>query len=341
MTMGMKKYIVRRLLLLILVLFGVSIIAFTVTHVVPSSPEAMWAGPHATKEQLAEARIELHLDEPLHVQYYIYMKEILHGNLGTSIRTRQPVASQIGKYWTATFELVTLSFIITIGLGIILGILSAIFRNTLLDHMIRIVSLTGVSIPIFWLGLLLQMLFFVKLGWLPLQGRISSIVMMEHPIKHITGLYLFDSLVTGNWPAFIDSLKHIILPAFTLSYASLAMTTRQTRSSMLETLGKKYITTAKAFGIPYRVVLLKNALKNALIPVLTVMGLSYGYNLGGSFLVEAIFNWPGLGRYGVGSILTYDFPAIMGVVFVFAICFILVNLIVDILYAYFDPRIGY
>lgn len=326
---------------MVVILFGVSIIAFTVTHVVPSSPEAMWAGPHASKEQLAAAREELHLDDPVHVQYYTYMKEISHGNLGTSIRTRQPVSSQIGKYWTATFELVTLSFLIAIVFGIILGIISAVFRNTLLDHIVRIFSLTGVSIPIFWLGMLLQIIFFSRLEWLPLQGRVSSQVLLEHPIDHITGLYLFDSLITGNWTAFIDCLKHILLPALTLSYAAIAMITRQTRSSVLETLGKNYIRMAKSYGIPYRVILFKNTLKNALIPVLTVAGLSYGYNLGGSFLVESIFNWPGLGRYGVQSILTYDFPAIMGVVFVFAGSFILVNLIVDLLYAFLDPRIRY
>jgi peptide/nickel transport system permease protein len=337
----MRDYVIKRLLFIIVILFGVSIIAFNVTHIVPNSPEAMWAGPHATKEQLAAAREELRLDEPLHIQYFVYINEIFHGNLGTSIRTRQSVASQLGNFWTATFELVTLSFVIAIVVGIALGVLSAVFRNTVLDHFIRIFSLTGVSIPIFWLGLLLQILFFARLGWLPLQGRISSQVLLEHPIKHVTGLYLFDSLVTGNWPAFIDSFKHILLPAFTLSYAALAMITRQTRSSVLETLGEKHILTAKAYGLSQRVILFKNTLKNALIPVLTVAGLSYGYNLGGCFLVESIFNWPGLGRYGVQSILTYDFPAIMGVVLVFAGSFILVNLIVDLLYAYLDPRIRY
>jgi len=339
--MQMRDYIIKRLMLMVLVLFGVSIIAFTTTHIVPSSPEGMWAGPHASKEQLLAARKELRLDEPLPIQYYAYMKEILHGNLGTSIRTRQSVTSQIARYWTATFELVTISFVIAIILGIFLGIVSAIYRNTLIDHIVRVFSLAGVSTPIFWLALILQIIFFGVLQLLPLQGRISSQVLLEHPIQHITGFYLFDSLVTRNWIAFASSLKHIILPSLILSYASFAMIIRQTRSSMLETLGEKYILTAKSYGIPFKTILFKNTLKNAMITVLTVAGLSYGYDLGGAFLVESIFNWPGLGRYGVESILTYDFPAIMGVVFAFSAGFIVVNLLVDILYAYLDPRIRY
>lgn len=326
---------------MIFILFGVSIIAFTVTHIVPSSPEAMWAGPHAKKEDLEKAREELRLNEPIHIQYYAYIKELLRGNFGTSIRTRQPVAHQLSIFWTATFELVTIAFVLALLLGISLGILSAIYRNSLLDHVVRILSLTGVSIPIFWLGLLLQIFFFDRLGWLPLQGRISSEVLLYHPIRRITGLYLVDSLLTGNWIAFLDSFKHIILPAITLSYAALAMVTRQTRSSVLEVLGEHYIRTAKAYGLPPKMILFKNTLKNAMIPILTVAGLSYGYDLGGAFLVEAIFNWPGLGRYGVESIITYDFPAIMGVVLVFSAVYILVNLIVDIIYAFLDPRIRF
>ncbi len=326
---------------MLLILFGVSVIAFTVTHIVPSSPEAMWAGPHAKKEDLEQAREELRLNEPIYIQYYAYISELLHGNFGTSIRTRQPVAHQISTFWTATFELVTIAFVFALVLGISLGILSAIYRNKLLDHVIRIFSLTGVSIPIFWLGLLLQIFFFARLGWLPLQGRISSEVLLFHPIQHITGLYLVDSLLTGNWIAFLDSLKHILLPAITLSYAALAMITRQTRSAVLEVLKEHYIRTAKAYGLPPKTILFTNTLRNAMIPILTVAGLSYGYDLGGAFLVEAIFNWPGLGRYGVQSILTYDFPAIMGVVLVFSAAYILVNLIVDITYAFLDPRIRY
>lgn len=335
----MKKYVVRRLIFMILVLLGVSIITFVVSHVLPGSPAAMWVGPKPTQVQLDAAIKELGLDQPLAIQYLTYLKKLVTGDLGVSLRTRRQVSEELSSRWGATFELVTVSLAISLLLGIPIGILSATNKDRALDHVSRAVSISGVAIPVFWLGMTLQLILHGQLGWLPLQGRIDSQVLIDYPLTSISGFYLLDSLLTANWPAFFSAFSHMILPAMTLSSASLAVVTRMSRSSMLEVLREDYIQTAIAYGVRKQVVLYKYALKNALVPTITVVGLSYGLMLGGSFMVESIFDWPGLGRYAILSVETNDFPAIMGVTILFAITYILLNLMVDLIYFFIDPRI--
>jgi peptide/nickel transport system permease protein len=335
----MKKYLLKRVALIFLVLLGVSIITFVVSHVLPGSPEAMWVGPKPTQEQLDAAIKELGLDKPIAVQYLSYVKNMAKGDLGISLRTRRHVTEELSNRMGATFELVVFAMSIALLLGIPLGILSATNKDKALDHTSRAISISGVAMPIFWLGMILQLVFHGHFGWLPLQGRISSEILIDSPIETITGFYLLDSLMTANWAAFASAVRHIILPAMTLAFAALATITRMSRSSMLDVLREDYIETSKAYGVSKRVLLYKYALKNALIPTITIIGLSFGTMLGGSFLVESIFDWPGLGRYAVLSIETSDFPAIMGVTILYAFTYILLNLAVDLIYFMIDPRI--
>ena len=335
----MKRYVLKRIPLALLVLMGVSLITFFVSRVIPGSPVAMWVGSKPTQEQLDRAVRELGLDKPLALQYLIYLKNLARGDLGVSLRTHRKVSAELGRRWAATFELVTVSILITLLAGIPVGIVSATRKDTALDHASRAASISGVAMPIFWLGMILQLFLHGRLGWLPLQGRIESQILIDHPVHALTGFYLFDCLVTGNWPAFASALRHMILPAMTLSFASLAVVTRMSRSSMLEVLREDFIQTHLAYGVGTRTLLYRYALRNAMIPTVTVVGLSYGLMLGGSFMVESIFDWPGLGRYAVLSIETNDFPAIMGVTILFAFTYIVLNLVVDLIYYAIDPRI--
>jgi peptide/nickel transport system permease protein len=335
----MKKYVVKRLAFALLVLAGVSVIIFFVSRVIPGSPVAMWVGAKPTQEQLDAANKELGFDKPLVTQYLIYLKNLIKGDLGVSLRTRRKVSEELAKRWAATFELVTVSILIALIVGLPVGILSATHKDKPIDHASRAISISGVAMPIFWLGMTLQLLLHGGLGWFPLQGRIDSQVLMDHPVAAITGFYLFDSVVTGNWPAFLSAIDHMALPAMTLASAALAVVTRMSRSSMLEVLREDYIQTSMAYGVSTRNIFYKYALKNAMIPTLTAVGLSYGALLGGSFVVESIFDWPGLGRYTILSIQTNDFPAIMGVTILFALTYILLNLMVDLIYYFIDPRI--
>jgi peptide/nickel transport system permease protein len=335
----MITFLRKRLVFSLFVLLGISLITFTVSRIIPSSPEAMWIGSKPTQEQLDEARRELGLDKPLPVQYLSYVGGMVKGDLGVSLRTRRNVTEELGRRWAATFELVSVAIFGALILGIPIGVVSAVKKDRALDHASRAFSLSGVAMPVFWLGMVLQIALHGMLGWFPLQGRIASDVLINNPIEPITGFFLFDSLVTGNWAAFKSAALHIALPALTLSFASLAVVTRMARSSMLEVLKEDYIQTARAYGIGKHTLLYKYALKNALVPTLTVVGLTYGLLLGGSFMVESIFDWPGLGRYAVLSITTNDFPAVMGVTILFALTYICVNTAVDIAYFFADPRI--
>lgn len=335
----MKRYLLRRLIFTLLVLFGVSVITFFLSRVIPGSPVAMWVGSKPTQEQLDAAIKELGLDQPLPVQYLTYVGNLVRGDLGVSLRTHRRVTEELSRRWAATFELVTVAILLAMIVGIPVGILSATRKDRPVDHVSRAVSISGVAMPVFWLGMTLQILLHGKTGWFPLQGRIDAHVLMDHPVQTLTGFYLFDTLVTGNFTAFVSALHHMALPAMTLSFASLAVVTRMARSSMLEVLREDYIQTAAAYGVGRRDLLYRYALKNALMPTVTVVGLSYGLLLGGSFMVESIFDWPGLGRYAVLSIETNDFPAIMGVTLLFALTYIVLNLAVDLIYFAIDPRI--
>ena len=337
--MKLWEYVIYRIILAFVVIFFVIIIVFFMSHVIPSNPAVLWAGSHPTPQDIEKARQELHLNDPIIVQFYYYLSGLLHGNLGISIRTHNSVAEDITSAFTATMELILVAEILAIIVGIILGVYSAVKKNSWIDNLSRLFAISGVSLPAFWFGMILQLLFFKQLGWLPLSGRVDTVVMLEHPLHVITGFYIFDSFITGNWAVFQSSVRHIILPAMTLAMYPVGLITRQVRSMMIEVLQENYIRTARAYGLPNKMIYIKYALKNAISPALIVMGLSLAYTLTGDFLVEIIFNWPGLGRYAVNSILSMDYPAIIGVVIVVATAYVFINLIVDLLQMYIDPRI--
>lgn len=326
----------RRLVGIVAVLIGVSIITFTISHLVPGDPVVAALGDHARDEQIAAFKQQYGLDKPVVEQYFIYVNGLLHGDLGMSIRSRRPVAQDLADFVPATIELSMAALLIAIVLGIPAGVWSSIHRNQLQDHGVRIFSLIGGSLPIFWLGLLMIGLFYEKLGWLPSGGRIDQ---FTPPPQHITGLYTVDSVLTGNMVALQSSLHHLILPAFVLGYFSTAVIARMTRSSMLEVLNQDYMRTARAKGMRERFVILRHGMRNALIPTLTIIGITFGSLLSGAVLTETIFSWPGLGRYATESAIGLDFPAVMGVTLLAAIIFTLANLAVDLGYGWLDPRI--
>jgi peptide/nickel transport system permease protein len=335
--MKLWQYILRRILLMIPLLLGITLITFTVSHLVPGDPARLAAGLHAPTETVETLRRKLGLDKPLHIQYFIYMQNLLRGDLGTSIMTRRPVIEDILSRWSGTIELTTAALIVIIILGIPLGIFSATNRDKPLDHASRVFSLLGVSMPSFWLVLLLLLVFCKYLGLFPLGYRIDPTITLHR----ITGFNILDSLLTLNFRAFVDSIYHIILPAFALGFQGQATVQRLLRSNMLDSLTQDYVKMARAKGLPERVVVYKHVLRNSLIPVATMLALMYGGMLGGTFIIESLFSWRGLGRYGARAILQLDFPAIMGTTIIYTLIYALVNLIVDILYAYLDPRIRY
>jgi peptide/nickel transport system permease protein len=332
-------YILKRMVMAIFVLISVSILTFFIARVVPSNPAAAWVGPHPTKEQIEKATIELGLDKPLYVQYQRYMQDLLSGNLGTSVRTHQPILSDIKTFLPATLELVFVGMLIAVLIGIPLGVLSGAFKGSWLDHFTRLVSIAGVSMPAFLLGLLLQLLFFRQLGLLPLGARVSTEVALFHPVTPITRMYLIDSAVTGNWTAFKDASIHLILPALALATYPIALAIRMTRSTMIEVLNEKYIMAARISGIRERSVLFILALKNAIVPTLNAMGLAFVYSLTGAILIEIIFSWPGLGTYVTNAVLSVDFPVIVSVTLIMTVFYIAINLILDVLQAFIDPRV--
>ncbi|RLI31464.1 ABC transporter permease [Candidatus Bathyarchaeota archaeon] len=335
--MKLWQYLIRRIILMVPLLIGVSLITFTVSHLVPGDPARLAAGLHASPETVEAMRHRLGLDKPLPVQYYLYMMSLLHGDLGTSIMTRRPVIKDIMIRWPGTIELTTAAMSIIIILGIPLGVISATHRDKLIDHASRIFSLLGVSMPSFWLALILQLIFCKYLKIFPVGYRIDPAI----GLRRITGFNVLDSLLTLNFPALVNSIWHMILPAFTLGFQGIATVQRLLRSNMLDSLTQDYVKLAKAKGMPERIVIYKHVLRNSMIPVVTVLALMFGGMLGGTFIIETIFSWQGLGRYGASAILNLDFPAIMGVTLIYAVIFAVANLVVDILYAYLDPRIRY
>jgi len=334
----MVEYIAKRLLLLVVTMVGVLTLTFFLSHVVPGDPARLAAGVRAKPEQVQALRERLNLDRPILVQYGLYLSGVFHGDLGTSIRTRKPVMQDLLDYFPATVELTALAMLMCIVLGIPLGVLSAVKQESPVDHLSRVTSIAAVSMPPFWLGLLLQLLFYRILGALPASGRLDPFLSPPH---HATGLYVLDSLMSGNWAALGSSVAHVILPAVALAAGSLAVVTRMTRSSLLEVISQDYVRTARSKGVSERVVILKHALRNALMPVVTVIGLQIGVLLAGAVLTEVVFSWPGIGLYAVQSIVFVDFQSILGVTLVSALVYSIANLGVDLLYAVIDPRIHY
>jgi ABC-type dipeptide/oligopeptide/nickel transport system permease component len=331
------KYIIKRLLMLIPVLIGVSIIVFVIMRVFSPDPAPIVLGQHATAETIEAWRVVNGLNDPLYIQYFNFIKGVFTGNLGNSYYTKTPVINEILTRFPATIELALSSIIFASLLGIIIGTISAVKKNTVFDNAGMVTALIGVSMPIFWLGIILIIIFSGTLHILPSSGRIDPLLRPDT----IIGFYLVDSLLAGNIQAFANALYHLILPTCALGMYSMAIIARITRSSMLDTLGQDYIRTARAKGVVERKVIRKHALRNALIPVTTVIGLQLGSLLGGAVLTETVFSWPGIGAYTVQCILKSDFPVVQGVVMLVAITFVIINLIVDIIYGFLDPRIKY
>ncbi|MCK1068954.1 ABC transporter permease [Pluralibacter gergoviae] len=322
---------------LVLVVAGVCVITFIISHLIPGDPARLLAGERASDEIVQHIRHQLGLDLPLWQQFARYVSALLHGDLGTSIRTGRPVLEDLKAFFPATLELAFCALAIALVAGIPLGVLSAVYRNRWTDHLVRLLALTGISTPAFWLGLGVIVLFYGKLNWLPGSGRLDDWL---DPPAHITGFYLIDSLLAGDTEVFINAVQHLILPAATLAFVHLGIVARQIRSAMLEQLGEDYIRTALASGLPRWTIILRYALPNALIPSVTVLGLALGDLLYGAVLTETVFAWPGMGAWVVTSIQALDFPAVMGFAIVVSFAYVLVNLIVDLLYLWIDPRMG-
>lgn len=334
----MARYIVRRLILMLVVILGISLITFSLSRIVPGNPARLLAGPHARQEQVDALAERYHLTGSIPEQYLVYMSGLVRGDLGLSVTTRRPVAEDLLEFLPATIELTSAAFLITVLIGIPVGVISAATRGRVFDHASRVVSIAGVSLPIFWLGLVLQVLFYKHLNLLPVGGRLG---ILDVAPPRVTGMYVVDALVSGDFDLFRSSVLHLILPAMTLAAGSVAVVTRMMRASILETLGADYIRTARAKGLTEPSLLRRHVLRNAFIPTLTVLGLQVGYLLAGNFLVESVFNWPGIGLYAIDAISNLDYAAIMGVTLIVSVVYIIVNLIVDILYVLLDPRISY
>ena len=333
----MKWYITKRLLMLIPVLLGVSILSFLLIHLAPGDPARTMAGEHASPQTINAIREKYGLDKPITTQYWIWLKRVLRGDMGRSIVSNEYVTKEILDRFPNTVELTLFSLMIAIIVGSFAGIISASKQYSALDYTTMGVALFGVSMPVFWLGIMLMMVFGVFLRWLPIGGRINILI----PFQRITGLYLLDSLIKGNFAAFVSALRHLILPSIALATIPMATIARVTRSSMLEVLRQDYIRTERAKGLPERTVIYKHAVKNAMLPVITVIGLNFGLLLAGAILTETVFSWPGMGRYVVKAVGMRDYPAVQGCVLFFALMFVVVNLITDVLYIFIDPRIKY
>jgi peptide/nickel transport system permease protein len=334
----MKLFILKRFIMIGITLLGLSVIVFVVSRVAPGDPAKLAAGPDATEEMVQVIRKEFNLDQPLPVQYFHYVKGLLRGDFGKSIRTRHAVWEDIRAFLPATFELVFVSISFAVFLGVLFGVLSAVHRDTWIDHSTRFFSVAGVAVPMFWMGIMLQILLAAKFHFLPIGGRLATAVIPPPPV---TRFFLLDSLIAGNWVVFRDAFAHILLPAFVLSFPALASITRINRAEMLEVLHRDFILNEKAQGISDRRILWKYALKNSLIPTLTMIGLRYGWMLGGTILVETVFDWPGIGQYAVAAAVYSDFQPVMGVTILLGLNFMIVNLLVDLGYGFLDPRVRY
>ncbi|MBE0340931.1 ABC transporter permease [Paenibacillus sp. 28ISP30-2] len=333
----MNSYIVKRLAVLIPVLLGMTLIVFSIIHAIPGDPAETILGDKATEQSKQALREQLGLDKPWLQQYGTYLGELAHGDLGDSIRTRQPIAREMLPYLAATLELTVASMFFAVVVGMNAGIVSAWKRNSWFDYVSMVIALVGVSMPIFWLGLMEQWIFANKLHWLPSIGRMNS----RDPVDAVTHLAVIDAMIGGRMEQVWTVIKHLILPSIALGTIPMAVIARITRSSMLEVMDSDYIRTARAKGLASFQVVYKHALKNAAIPVLTVIGLQTGSLLGGAVLTETIFAWPGIGRYIFEAISSRDYPVIQSGILIIAFLFVIINLIVDLLYAVLDRRIRY
>lgn len=336
--MPIYLYLIRRILLTIPVIIGITLVAFLISNALPADPVSTFLPQSAQNnpEIVAAFRAEWGLDKPLHEQYLTWIGNLLHGNMGESIKTRRPIADDIRQFLPATIELATCSIFFGLFIGISTGVISAVWRGRMIDYIVRTIALIGVSFPVFVLALLGLQIFHVQLGWLAGHGRLD--VVLSNP-PNVTGIFTIDSLLAGQWKIFWNALSHLILPSIVLGSYTTGLIARVTRSALLEELGMDYIRTARSKGLAERVVILRHGLSNALISIVTIIGLSYGSLLAGAVLTESIFAWPGIGRYAFLAATSQDFPAIMGVSMVTALVYVGVNFVVDILYFFLDPRI--
>jgi peptide/nickel transport system permease protein len=327
----------KRLAMAIPSLIGVVIVTFLLTRALPGDPAAYFAGPAATPQAIQEVRVKLGLDKPLIVQFGHYVVDLIHGNLGTSLTTGQPVATELHNRLPASAELTLLGLIVSILIAVPLGILAATKPNSILDHTCRIVSTAGVSLPVFFTGLILVYVFYYLLGWAPAPlGRLDVFFI---PPPQITGFYLIDSLLAGDLETFWASLKQLILPALTLAIFSLAPIARMTRASMLAVLSSDFVRTARASGLSAYTVIITYAFRNAMLPVITTLGMVFSFLLGANVLVEKVFAWPGIGSYAVEALLASDFAPVQGFVLTMAVMYVALNLLIDVLYGVVDPRV--
>lgn len=338
--MRLARYILRRLLLVVPVLLGVTLVTFLLTRIVPGNPIDRVAGPYVSVERRAEMKREARLDRPFYTQFYLYVHDlVVDQEMGTSYTTARPVAEDLRERLPVSVELATLGMLLAIVLAIPIGIASAVAKDSWVDHVGRIVSVIGVSMPIFWLGLVLLQVFFVKLEWVPAPMGRLPINMTEPP--WVTGWLLIDAAIAGNGAVFWSALSHLALPVFVIAFTAMAPLARITRSAMIEALESDFVRFARSLGLPNRIVIFQHALKNAMLPILTMVAAVYGYVLGGEVLVELVFAWPGLGAYSYNAILASDFPAIQGFILLVTLTYVMIYLIVDILIALLDPRVEY
>jgi peptide/nickel transport system permease protein len=336
--MQLRYYILRRIFFFIPVLFGLSLITFTVSHLVPGDPVGLAAGPGATPQEIQQLKLEYGTDKPLPEQYLTYMRNVLHGDLGRSMTSHHRVMDDLIAFFPATLELVLVAMLLAIGVGIPLGVVAAVYRDRWPDQLSRVFALSSISFPRFWLAIVLQLIFAMTLGWLPVGARFD---VRETLPPNVTGMLLVDSVLAGNVKDFVIAGQHIILPAICQCLTEVAFTTRLLRSDVLETLQKDFVRMARASGIPERIILFKYVLKNSLIATTSTIGFLFGFALGGTVLIESVFDWPGIGLYALKSAVTLDFQPIMGITLFVGLLFSIVNLATDVVYGMLDPRIRY
>jgi len=335
----LTRYLTQRVLLAIGVVAGVVVLTFLIARIVPGDPAVAWSGPHAPASEIAQVRRQLGLDRPVWVQIGKYFEGVFTGNWGTSIHTHRPVLSDLRKAVPASLELVVAALLIAVAIGVPLGLLSAAKRDRPIDQAVRVGSILGVSMPLFWMALIFQMVFFQKLHVLPVTGEYDPYVAFAHPLRTYTGMPVIDALITGNWPMLESSLSHLIMPAVVVAAYPAGVIARMVRASVLDTLGETHVQMVRALGFSERSVFARFAMKLAWSPVATVIALVFAYSLVNTFLVESIFDWPGLGNYAAASIASLDTPAITGVTLFIAIVYVVANLAVDVTQVLLDPRI--
>lgn len=331
------RYTGRRLLLAALTLVGVVIAVFFMTHILPSDPAALRAGPLASDELIAQYRAEMGLDKPLYLQFVNYASQLVRGDLGISWRTQQPVVDELGQRLPATLELAATAFLFALLIGLALGILAAVYSGTWVDHAARIVATLGASLALFWLALVGVHVFYYNLGWAPPPLGRLTVGVPEPPAT--TGLFLVDSLLVGQFSVALDAASHLWLPALTLAFVVSAPIIKTMRATMLDTLNADFVRTARATGVSARQVILVDALRNAFIPVLTTLGIVFGYLMAGNVIIERVFSWPGIGQYAWTALITNDFNAVQGFVLLIAVVYVVLNLSIDLAYGFIDPRI--